>query len=259
MTQPGSGPCLIWPLHKKVCGPGKANPFTWPDLTEEEGEAAKKHLRTPVVIDPEDGCTVSIEEILRKRGVEDTSLEDLIDSLVDGHPCSLPSPQKQHHILFVRSVEYRRLPHEEMEDILTLANLFRSLSHIAINSELDEILLASPNKPLPPWYSYLHHLLVAVHGLCLADAREGSSEPSLNGVVHLSGAHERFIDFVKQEVQPHDAGAAKAVLEVMERRSPRNAKAPSPSEYDVEETFEVDGHEVKCVRYHDEAVAAQYR
>ncbi|BGP15653.1 hypothetical protein JCM10213v2_003642 [Rhodosporidiobolus nylandii] len=36
---------LIWPAHKRVCGPGRCNPFLWPDLTKDEAEEAKKHLR----------------------------------------------------------------------------------------------------------------------------------------------------------------------------------------------------------------------
>ncbi|GAA6041022.1 hypothetical protein JCM8097_004680 [Rhodosporidiobolus ruineniae] len=35
---------LLWPVHKKVCGPGKANPFMWPNLSQYEADEAKKHL-----------------------------------------------------------------------------------------------------------------------------------------------------------------------------------------------------------------------
>lgn len=31
-------------MHKRVCGPGKANPFTWPLLTENESQKIMEHL-----------------------------------------------------------------------------------------------------------------------------------------------------------------------------------------------------------------------
>ncbi|GAA5909813.1 hypothetical protein JCM6882_002683 [Rhodosporidiobolus microsporus] len=34
---------LIWPHHKRVCGP-RSNPFIWPGLTQDEAEEAKKLL-----------------------------------------------------------------------------------------------------------------------------------------------------------------------------------------------------------------------
>ncbi|GAA5905074.1 hypothetical protein JCM6882_002433 [Rhodosporidiobolus microsporus] len=39
---------LIWPTHKLVCGPGKANPFLWPDLSQSELDAATKLLELPL-------------------------------------------------------------------------------------------------------------------------------------------------------------------------------------------------------------------
>ncbi|TNY22429.1 hypothetical protein DMC30DRAFT_415096 [Rhodotorula diobovata] len=38
---------LVWKVHRRVCGPGKANPFTWPLLSEAEAEEALKHLHRP--------------------------------------------------------------------------------------------------------------------------------------------------------------------------------------------------------------------
>ncbi|GAA6043815.1 hypothetical protein JCM8097_002062 [Rhodosporidiobolus ruineniae] len=35
---------LLWPVHKKVCGPGKANPFTWPGFSNSEASEIEQHL-----------------------------------------------------------------------------------------------------------------------------------------------------------------------------------------------------------------------
>lgn len=34
-------------MHKFVCGPGKADPFVWPDLTKEEVKDLEGHLDSP--------------------------------------------------------------------------------------------------------------------------------------------------------------------------------------------------------------------
>ncbi|GAA5887863.1 hypothetical protein JCM6882_000780 [Rhodosporidiobolus microsporus] len=34
----------VWPIHKLVCGPGKAHPFVWPLLSPEEADFACAHL-----------------------------------------------------------------------------------------------------------------------------------------------------------------------------------------------------------------------
>ncbi|GAA5903820.1 hypothetical protein JCM8208_006588 [Rhodotorula glutinis] len=35
---------LVWNVHKRVCGPGKANPFMWPLLSEDETRDIIEHL-----------------------------------------------------------------------------------------------------------------------------------------------------------------------------------------------------------------------
>ncbi|GAA5914396.1 hypothetical protein JCM8208_002838 [Rhodotorula glutinis] len=35
---------LVWKVHGRVCGPGKANPFTWPLLSQLEGDEAVAHM-----------------------------------------------------------------------------------------------------------------------------------------------------------------------------------------------------------------------
>ncbi|GAA6041127.1 hypothetical protein JCM8097_004129 [Rhodosporidiobolus ruineniae] len=39
---------MVWPIHRKVCGPGKANPFFLPPLTADEAVEAKRHADVEV-------------------------------------------------------------------------------------------------------------------------------------------------------------------------------------------------------------------
>ena len=34
----------VWKAHRRVCGPGKANPFTWPLLSQLEADEIVKHM-----------------------------------------------------------------------------------------------------------------------------------------------------------------------------------------------------------------------
>ncbi|GAA5942337.1 hypothetical protein JCM10213_004142 [Rhodosporidiobolus nylandii] len=49
---------VIWPVHKRVCGPGKCSPFRWPRPNEDEAADARAHAHD--------------------KGVEGQSLEDYL-------------------------------------------------------------------------------------------------------------------------------------------------------------------------------------
>ncbi|GAA6041079.1 hypothetical protein JCM8097_004709 [Rhodosporidiobolus ruineniae] len=100
---------LLWSVHKKVCGPGKANPFVWPDLSQEEADEAKKHLCTHI---PEKaGRSTSLYAELKMlnwdHGHKD--MLELLDELVEGRSCSLTLEEKDVTLLSVRAKEYDRL------------------------------------------------------------------------------------------------------------------------------------------------------
>ncbi|GAA5903809.1 hypothetical protein JCM8208_006585 [Rhodotorula glutinis] len=39
---------LVWNVHKRVCGPGKANPFVWPLLSKDESREIIEHMDEPI-------------------------------------------------------------------------------------------------------------------------------------------------------------------------------------------------------------------
>ncbi|GAA5902548.1 hypothetical protein JCM6882_009313 [Rhodosporidiobolus microsporus] len=49
---------LVWPVHKLVCGPGKANPFLWPSLTDEEAADMAVHLDDQFCVTTREGDKV---------------------------------------------------------------------------------------------------------------------------------------------------------------------------------------------------------
>ncbi|BGP47599.1 hypothetical protein JCM10450v2_003464 [Rhodotorula kratochvilovae] len=44
---------LVWPVHKLVCGPGKANPFLWPALSQQEVDEILSNAEYKPVLDGE--------------------------------------------------------------------------------------------------------------------------------------------------------------------------------------------------------------
>ncbi|BGO97526.1 hypothetical protein NBRC10513v2_001517 [Rhodotorula toruloides] len=46
---------FVWPVHRYFCGPGKANPWTWPALTPDEAREALEKLDVkpgPSILNP---------------------------------------------------------------------------------------------------------------------------------------------------------------------------------------------------------------
>jgi len=55
----------VWKAHRRVCGPGKANPFTWPLLSRDEADELVKHMHesTGMLKDGQLGCSTVAEAI----------------------------------------------------------------------------------------------------------------------------------------------------------------------------------------------------
>lgn len=67
----------VWPVHKLVCGPGKANPFTPPDLSDEEIAALTAMLDWPISQEPE-----TDPETIRLTGSALPSVQHIVERSV---------------------------------------------------------------------------------------------------------------------------------------------------------------------------------
>ncbi|GAA6043828.1 hypothetical protein JCM8097_002073 [Rhodosporidiobolus ruineniae] len=98
---------LIWPVHKKVCGPGKANPFIWPPLSKDEADEAKEHLNTKPLLQDNQIWDDTLADMLSKLSRDlDTDPESFLLSLVDGSLSNTSSRRCQTALWIIRSFEF---------------------------------------------------------------------------------------------------------------------------------------------------------
>ncbi|BGP15666.1 hypothetical protein JCM10213_006164 [Rhodosporidiobolus nylandii] len=76
---------LIWPVHKRVCGPRKCSPFCWPDLTHDEVDAVLKIMHIPIFSASGTRTTLaqSLLSLRTLRGLSTDQLQHVIRS--SGH------------------------------------------------------------------------------------------------------------------------------------------------------------------------------
>ncbi|BGO89414.1 hypothetical protein NBRC10512v2_001368 [Rhodotorula toruloides] len=107
---------FVWPVHRYFCGPGKANPWTWPALTPDEAREALEKLD----VDPGPSFArppVANPEIVLQRYLlpisKPTPLDSALSCIVRWFLCSLrfpppnlPQPQlKEIPVLFLMAVD----------------------------------------------------------------------------------------------------------------------------------------------------------
>ncbi|GAA5953238.1 hypothetical protein JCM10213_005385 [Rhodosporidiobolus nylandii] len=200
---------LIWPVHKRVCGPGRCNPFLWPELTKEEAEAAKTHLHwTP----PGYPTRRTLSMLLRGTADVPAGLHSaLLDGLVEGSetPSALilePGQAKQHTLLTTRVMEHTRRDHP----IRTAADALQLASAMSFT-----YLATSPTgaffRPPPPWLSAANHFVLVWSAIRwrIAQAYYAGDRPLKAQLAGYRASCEgRIREFAKQSVvatHPHTA------------------------------------------------------
>ncbi|GAA6043774.1 hypothetical protein JCM8097_007696 [Rhodosporidiobolus ruineniae] len=179
---------LIWPVHKQVCGPGKANPFTWPPLSQSELEDAKQDLHYKVAY--LGGHDLSLSDIL-------TSTEAFLESLTEGRG-DVSDPVRQQILLALRAHKiehFRQLATSDPK--VTVPNAVRIAA-----STLLRFSKGSGVLPVTLEASALHHLVLAMTGLAYAMedlVRRGHARSS-GAVVELGGFMLGSLERAKQDL-----------------------------------------------------------
>ncbi|GAA5914400.1 hypothetical protein JCM8208_002840 [Rhodotorula glutinis] len=100
---------LVWKAHRRVCGPGKANPFTWPLLSRSESAELVEHMHettgTLITADPGRKTVASACAVI----LEDRAKSAIRGVTVGGPNHWLPAEDQQRVLLVVRAHEHLRL------------------------------------------------------------------------------------------------------------------------------------------------------
>ncbi|GAA5914388.1 hypothetical protein JCM8208_002832 [Rhodotorula glutinis] len=199
---------LVWKAHRRVCGPGKANPFTWPLLSQLEADEIIEHMHesTGIFADPGAGAKSVAGAMHACEGFKPEELPAFIHGLtvdLSTFPEAVTSAQQ----LFLGTIR----AYEVMRQATTPADVKRvivSCRDPMAALALDEVSTARPDSVnLEPWRTkYRHFVLVQFALLDLWDRTAGQA-PSVEWLVRIV---ERLNDFVSTEVEPlHPRVAAK--------------------------------------------------
>ncbi|GAA5917415.1 hypothetical protein JCM6882_000854 [Rhodosporidiobolus microsporus] len=172
---------LVYFAHKKVCGE-RANPFLWPDLSEEEAEEAGETLDDNPDHSGLRFLSLRQEVGLRYPHLAGHGLPSLIRSLTSPSPAKNLSPALQQHLLLL---VYNSQSRQHMKATLLSGDIYSFQSRStpihfaasAMSQFLNEL-----GRPFPhdkSWYTELHHRVLIKSTLCfLNGARQGGTDRS---------------------------------------------------------------------------------
>ncbi|GAA6041060.1 hypothetical protein JCM8097_004695 [Rhodosporidiobolus ruineniae] len=218
---------LLWPVHKKVCGPGKASPFMWPDLSQVENEAAKRLLRVEQLRGSKD-WHLSLEYMLRGMNCCPEKYETLLDDLTEHGTTTLPVANKHDTLVLIRTALASAAEPFDGTNPTGIDLVLTYLSTVAI--ECLSPRADYPSQP-PVWHSHLHHLLLSAHYLSFLYSLSPSTTPpevKAHLLVCKTASCRRLVEYVRAEV-PSQAvlGAEQSLFAVLQESTWLHAPMPS--------------------------------
>ncbi|BGP39505.1 hypothetical protein JCM10449v2_003456 [Rhodotorula kratochvilovae] len=193
---------LVWPVHKLVCGVGKANPFLWPKLTAKEADDAIKHKDVRIF------DTTPITELIEGFGVPSHGVDDKIKDLSELSP---PADEKgvaleQLLIANVRLFEEERtfLPQKTDGEPEFAVTCLRSMTSWV--GKLDHDFLTSIETPAGRT-PFLHRILVFY---ALMFSPRGTESRALS-----SKAWAQVAACFDKDLQTENRGEAQQLVQVM--------------------------------------------
>ncbi|GAA5903826.1 hypothetical protein JCM8208_006590 [Rhodotorula glutinis] len=105
---------LVWNVHKRVCGPGKGNPFAWPLLTKAESREVIQHMdeSSGLLMDHSPGRATVAKALRHFMGIPREKASSAIESITEGAPDPPVDAAARHKLqqinLIVRAHEWAR-------------------------------------------------------------------------------------------------------------------------------------------------------
>ncbi|BGP18443.1 hypothetical protein JCM10213_003176 [Rhodosporidiobolus nylandii] len=205
---------LIWPAHKLVCGP-LAVPFRWPDLSQAEMQDALLHKDAVVRLNESaDGRgELSLRSMLKSSNIGSfLTVEAFIAWLGHNDKNDLGRSASQSCLLYVRQWTYHRVMRDAAPPspaALATLSPFNLCASISFNMKMEL-------HPSAPWWSSLHHRILAFAAVNYVSLRRGDGS---YGLLLLATA-KRVLDCLKTEVAAHDPEVAAHAIGVMARLVP---------------------------------------
>ncbi|GAA5887980.1 hypothetical protein JCM6882_000824 [Rhodosporidiobolus microsporus] len=206
---------LVWPVHKLVCGAGKANPFIWPRISNEEAADLDAHLDDRFCVTTDTGTTlvISVREWLATRNsmMNSQMVEEIIAALRERvTPENLSDPSVQDLITMVRTAESFRTTTTSTEPLPSISTPRRALLRSS-GIVLPYFRAFSFPTTRPPWWSEAHHRILFLSYLS-ALAKETRRAELLRYVGHAHLRAERVAVEGMKATHPGRVGEMTGIL-----------------------------------------------
>ncbi|BGP15639.1 hypothetical protein JCM10213v2_003628 [Rhodosporidiobolus nylandii] len=193
----------MWPAHRRVCGPGKCNPFQYPVLTREEAKEAMKHCRDHFRLHDLDGYSL-VDVFTRLPGVMPAQVPALIKSISEDADPSSPDQVdeecRQDMLCLVHRQEGKRLdslaPNKHRSPPSDWRQPGGPFCEASTLEDAFQDRINPPYKRREPLPAMFYHLLLVMPALLQEFQRTKSMEVAR----HAQGAQQRLLNWVDQEL-----------------------------------------------------------
>ncbi|GAA5887834.1 hypothetical protein JCM6882_000770 [Rhodosporidiobolus microsporus] len=182
---------LVWAVHKLVCGPGKASPFLWPLLSQEEADDIFANLDYPFPLDdPETSARKQTSLVERVAAISDPPLGrehtlSLLRGATDETKWSnIPVLVGQEFLIRIRVAQFMRLSYPFVSSSPRANSRLRSAvvfcsTMLAYHIPLEEpqhILQGIPVSTRPAWWSKVAHRTLLAGYLSMGGRKRKAEE-----------------------------------------------------------------------------------
>ena len=236
-------PCSqVWTVHKRVCGPGKTNPFIWPPLSRSESKEILEHLHDSngqLAGFPKQTSTIAnaLQHFVQVPGRElrlrplfsfvssrvqrsraDLPLaarpQDCIKIVTEGGASDLVKIERRQRVLVIaRAHEHARTLDLTKPVTRPAANPFGSLALWDWYTARDSTEASTMRWGDEPWRSWYRHAMLIFYFLMDQCRREPESVETRTRTPWLTRLHTRNDAFIRSTIAPTCPDLADTMLD----------------------------------------------
>ncbi|GAA5994345.1 zinc finger MYND domain-containing protein [Rhodotorula paludigena] len=211
---------LVWPTHRQVCGPGKANPFLFPFLSSDELADMMAHLnwKNPDPVD--EYLRFTLSEMYQVKLGEPPETLPFALPLFFTKKTELPTEGTQKALVNFRNLNHSRHQSQNKGDptgFWAVTNAYEMIGYVHK--------ICWQGGPFPSWYSELHHRL-AIHAAIVILSKQAADSTIYNR--YVDEAWTRITELISQRVAAESPTMAAMLFHQIRMCDPYSAVSKPP-------------------------------